>query len=189
MAVKNLRNSGANLTKMWTALSNLRDILHSSGSELPPLPDPLPPPSSAAVRNTRGTAKADGAPMVHTAQLVPVVQVLIEAALTTERLREILDAGADEVKDAQKEAREAIKREKGKWEAEGGGKNKVGFSTTRFPITVSEQHVYFHRARKFVRPTKSGSRILTGRPTSCLPHMALAVPRWAPTPRAACTGC
>lgn len=187
--MKNLRNSGANLTKMWTALSNLRDILHSSGSELPRLPDPLPPPSAAAVRNTRGTAKADGAPVVHTAQLVPVVQALIEAALATEQLREILDAGADEVKEAQKEAREAVKREKERWEAEGGAKNKVSSPASRFPTTVSEGHVYFHRARKFVRPTSSGSRILTGRSTSCALLMVRAAPRLVLTPRAACTGC
>lgn len=110
---------------MSTALFNLGAILQSCGSTLPKIPEPLAPPSNLGVYNTRGAAKADGVPVAYTAQMVPVVTALIDAALTTSAVREILDTGNEELKECQREAREATKFEREKWDADGGGKTKV----------------------------------------------------------------
>lgn len=115
--------------KMWSALCNLGDILRSCGSTLPQLPEPLPAPRSLGIHNTRHATKTDGVHVAYTAQLVPVIAALIDAALTTKAVREILDAGVEEIKERQKDAREAIKREKEKWDSQGGGKGKVSYSS------------------------------------------------------------
>jgi hypothetical protein len=120
-----MQSSGANLNKLWSALNTLRDILVSSRANVVDIPDPLPAPSSMKVYNTRGFANVDGVHVAYTAQMIPVVLALIEAASATKKIHDMLDAGADEVKENQTLARAAAKKEKERWEAEGGGKGKV----------------------------------------------------------------
>jgi hypothetical protein len=119
-----MQSSGANLNKLWSALNTLRDIVVSSRTDVIDIPDPLPAPSSMKVHNTRGFANVDGVHVACTAQMMPIVLALVEAASGTKKIHDMLDAGADEVKGNQTLARAAVKKEKERWDAEGGGKGK-----------------------------------------------------------------
>ncbi|KAH7921406.1 hypothetical protein BV22DRAFT_1122186 [Leucogyrophana mollusca] len=128
-AIKHIRDSGGNLNKIWSALSALRDHCHdlssssstSSASPEPPsgliFPDPLPPPSSAPVIRTRSGISA-GLTVVRTAQLVPVIAALVDAAVESEDVRTELDTGVREAKEQAKEAREASRVENERYEKE-----------------------------------------------------------------------
>ncbi|KAJ3570011.1 hypothetical protein NP233_g4683 [Leucocoprinus birnbaumii] len=143
-AVKEIRNLGVNLNKIWPILSSLRDTsvtLSHSPSEsdllagLPPsslpgsptptrpftftFPDPLPPPTThdiRAIRSTRHNDANDGLHIAYSAQMVPVITSLIEDVLLTSAIREEIENGVRESKESIKEQREAVKREAERWE-------------------------------------------------------------------------
>ncbi|KAH7888731.1 hypothetical protein F5I97DRAFT_1803661 [Phlebopus sp. FC_14] len=122
-AIKSVRDSGANLNKIWAALANLRDRQNvltptPSNSRSPhffsSLPDPLPPSESATVirtRSGRSSVHTEGVNVGRTAQLVPVVAVLVNAAVETEAVREEIEAGIQKGKERARDAREAYRLE------------------------------------------------------------------------------
>jgi hypothetical protein len=125
------------LNKIWAILSTLRDSLDGSGSEssdtssssdsemILTFPDPLPPPASVAVYNTRNTRSSKvtgnaGTPVyvVNSAQMVPVLVALTDAALETEDVREEIESGVKDGREKVREARECGKKENERWEKE-----------------------------------------------------------------------
>ncbi|TFK53602.1 hypothetical protein OE88DRAFT_1676860 [Heliocybe sulcata] len=118
-AVKEIRNSGANLTKIWAALAVLRDSV-TSGPHYRDVdfPDALPPPSSAVFRSTRsGLGTGNEIQIAMSWQLTPVVVSLIEAVVYTKAVKEELDRGVERVKEMHKECREEVKKENERWES------------------------------------------------------------------------
>src|SRR5262249_45312498 len=83
---------------------------------------PLSPPSSLdvrTIRSTRTNANNDGygIHIAYSAQMVPVVQALIEDVLMTTAVREELEEGMREgMKETIKEQKEAVKREAERWD-------------------------------------------------------------------------
>jgi len=129
-AIKDIRESGVNLNKIWAILSGLRDAIEAdtkAGEDCIPLtfPDPLPPPADAVIYNTRTTRSAGASTGVdssvvitHPAQLVPVVEALVEAACNTNTVREELDHSAKEMKELARDVKDWIKSENERWDAE-----------------------------------------------------------------------
>lgn len=116
-ALKETRNSSANMTKMWITLSSLR---HTHPNDFT-YPDPLPPPTTMPVYNTRrGALNQDGIPVGHSAQLVHVVLDLIDGLITggSKTLKTEIDKGINEAKDITKLGKEAITRENERWAKE-----------------------------------------------------------------------
>jgi len=124
-AIKEIRVNGANLNKMWTTLDSLREAFKDFSSQSSPtdlalltFPDPLPPPSSSTFYVTRsGRTNATGNVSV-SAQMVPVLTALIEAAMRTELVRENIASAVKDGKDWVKEVREECKRENERWDVE-----------------------------------------------------------------------
>ncbi|TFY66270.1 hypothetical protein EVG20_g4823 [Dentipellis fragilis] len=122
VAIRDLRSAGANLNRMWAALASLQSSLESIDlswldSSFLSLPDPLPPPASAHIVSTRsGQLHATGVQIVNSAQFLPVVEALVEAAMRTQVVREDIDSGAKEMKETVKAERERSKEEKERWE-------------------------------------------------------------------------
>ena len=135
--MKEIRSSGINLTKMWSSLYDLRDVLrapeddnkstHSDDSEssedriIIEFPDPLPPPEGTQVDATRSTRsvsnKAESSvTIVNTHQLIPVIVGLIETVVESHTIREELEDGIKRGKEITRDMREGIKRENEKWE-------------------------------------------------------------------------
>lgn len=87
-----------------------------------PFPDPLPPPASATTRVTRSLREASGSrptiSIYHSAQMVPIVAALVEVVLAAPVVREALENGAKELKDAAREVREYVKAENERWDVE-----------------------------------------------------------------------
>lgn len=139
-AIQDVRNSGANLTKIWTALSSLRAALGRSEevsvgklqAEEPSddddessedriileYPDPLPAPANHEhnVRSTR-FAVADISLVVHSAQMIPVILGLIDAVMECHAIRVELDNGTKEGRKRFRESREVIKLENESWKS------------------------------------------------------------------------
>ncbi|KAF8554735.1 hypothetical protein OG21DRAFT_1508623 [Imleria badia] len=126
---KSLRASGAHLNKMWAALATLRDWQEnaSTSSRTPstsvPLsfPDPLPPPESVSIIRTRSGANQSNTGSINvlrTAQLIPVISALVNAAVNSEAVRQELEVGTQESKERVKEAREAHRIENERFEQE-----------------------------------------------------------------------
>lgn len=114
-ALKDIRSSGANLNKIWTALWILRQALESSYTPFA-LPDPLPPPSTMTYRSTRSAFGTEAMVNVATtAQLVPVVAALVEQAIEMQVVRDEIEQGTVREKELTKDAREAIAQENAKW--------------------------------------------------------------------------
>lgn len=109
VVLKDLQSSSANLNKMWTALLKLRSLAFR-------LPDPLPPPAFAAVRSTR-SGGGDSTVIASPAQLVPIVALLVESAMLTEKVRDELGEGLKESEEIVKEARDRRNKEKTRWDA------------------------------------------------------------------------
>ena len=141
-AIKDIRESGVNLNKIWAVLSGLRDAIKVANTKTDedciPLtfPDPLPPPQDIVIYNTRTTRSAGASTGVdssvvitHPAQLVPVVEALVEAACDTNTVREELDRSAKEMKELARDVKDWIKSENERWDAErkdlGEDKEKV----------------------------------------------------------------
>lgn len=114
-ALKEVRSSGSNLSKIWTALCSLRDTLDGSQSSFT-FPDPLPPPMSVTFRSTRSAFGTEATVYVATsAQLVPVVAALVDRAIETQAVRDEFEKGTAREKELVKDAREAIAKENAKW--------------------------------------------------------------------------
>lgn len=114
---------------MWAALATLRDWQESafkssrSTSTSFPLsfPDPLPPPEPVFIIRTRSgnnQSNKGNVNIIRTAQLVPVISALVNAAVESEATRQELEAGIQESKERIKEAREAQRIENERFEKE-----------------------------------------------------------------------
>ncbi|KAI0369689.1 hypothetical protein BV20DRAFT_1020417 [Pilatotrama ljubarskyi] len=113
-AVREVKGSGASLNKMWATLASLRD-----NSSLA-LPDPLPPATSMVRHSTRSGALAQGASgsvvaVMSAAQLVPVVDALLERTLQTKAVRDDFERAVSQEKDLARAARELTAEEKARW--------------------------------------------------------------------------
>ncbi|GLB37681.1 hypothetical protein LshimejAT787_0407320 [Lyophyllum shimeji] len=133
-AIREIRATGSNLNKIWFIVSKMRDAINAhtastsqSTTELETvlsIPDPLPPPANAAVytRTTRSARDPSGSQsaivIAHSAQMIPIVEALIEASLTTTAVREELESGVKEAKEMTREVKDCIKAENEKWDAE-----------------------------------------------------------------------
>lgn len=98
------------MTKIWATLASLRQAHPNDFT----YPDPLPPPTTMPVYNTRrGALNQDGVPVGHSAQLVSVVLDLIDGLMMggSKTLKAEIDKGINEVKDIAKHGKEAIVRE------------------------------------------------------------------------------
>ncbi|KAF8160676.1 hypothetical protein B0H34DRAFT_653698 [Crassisporium funariophilum] len=135
-AIRDMRSAGVNMNKMWANLASLRDDVANlsisndsttdsvSSLEEAPLtfPDPLPAPISAmqnmrSLRSIRPGSDSDSLVyIVQTAQMIPVVVSLIHSVLETAILREEIDQGAKDARDALRDAREATRIENERWE-------------------------------------------------------------------------
>ncbi|KAI0320792.1 hypothetical protein OF83DRAFT_1081399 [Amylostereum chailletii] len=125
--IKDIKASGANLTRMWGALVSMRSSLEALSSDPLPFPDPLPPPANAMAHTTRsGTLHGGGIYVATSAQLVPVITALVNAALGSSQVRQTLDDGVKAVKDLAKEERDRTKEEKDRWEATRKSKSTIG---------------------------------------------------------------
>lgn len=105
------------MTKIWTTLASLRDAHPTDFT----YPDPLPPPTTMPVYNTRrGALNQDGIPVGHSAQLVQVLLALIDGLMMggSKALKTEIDKGINEAKDIAKLGREAITRENERWTRE-----------------------------------------------------------------------
>ncbi|KIJ18760.1 hypothetical protein PAXINDRAFT_179413 [Paxillus involutus ATCC 200175] len=128
-AIMSIQDSGANLNKVWAALATLRDrqanvsTSSRSTSTTFPLsyPDPLPPPESATMMRTRSGANQSHTGYINvfrTAQLLPVIYELVNAAVESEAVRQEIEAGIQAAKERVKEAREAHRIENERFEQE-----------------------------------------------------------------------
>ncbi|KAK1232665.1 hypothetical protein PQX77_003194 [Marasmius sp. AFHP31] len=138
-AMKEIRSAGINLTRLWSSLADLRDVLcapdddnkstHSDDSEssedriIIEFPDPLPPPEDAqvnsVVRSTRSSTSNEiksSITIVNSYQLGPVIVGLIETVIESHTIREELEDGTKYGKEITRDVREGIKRENEKWE-------------------------------------------------------------------------
>ena len=117
------------MTKIWTTLASLR---HAHPNDFT-YPDPLPPPTTMPVYNTRrGALNQDGIPVGHSAQLVSVVLDLIDGLMMggSRTLKTEIDKGVNEVKDITKHGKDAIVRENERWT-----KEKARLGTTK-PVRI-----------------------------------------------------
>ncbi|KAM5540200.1 hypothetical protein V8D89_006019 [Ganoderma adspersum] len=100
-AIQQVKGSGAHLSKMWAALETLR-----SSSSLT-CPDALPAPANALQHSTRTSRHLPSAStVVSTAQLVPVVGALADAALRTRAVQEDFERAAAQERDLARAARD-----------------------------------------------------------------------------------
>ncbi|KAL4252799.1 hypothetical protein ABKN59_005402 [Abortiporus biennis] len=115
-AARSIRSNGPNLNRMWSVLQSLRDSMRFQSDNKPYMftfSDPLPPPAAVTFHNTRNTrsGQQNTDSSVHvavSAQFVPVISDLIEAAMSTPAIRQAMEAGAADEKELAKEVREAI---------------------------------------------------------------------------------
>lgn len=112
-AAKGVKSSGANLSRLWTTLLSLRESL--GPDSLLTFSDPLPPPASTIIRTTRQTRDSDAVHIANSAQLVPVIADLIEAAIPSPVIRDALEQGSTDEKEYGKLMREAIAMENNRW--------------------------------------------------------------------------
>ncbi|KAJ3984732.1 hypothetical protein F5890DRAFT_1410961 [Lentinula detonsa] len=134
-AMKDIRNSGVNLTRIWAVLSSLRtnmgrpevsegriqgekndggDDESSEDRIIFEFPDPLPAPANHNIRSTRSIT-TDTLPVVDSSQMVPVIVGLIETVLESHAIRIALDDGTKEGKEKHQESRELVKLENESW--------------------------------------------------------------------------
>lgn len=112
-AMRNVKSSGANLSRLWSALLALREALGPRPSLV--FADPLPPPVYSIVRTTRQNRDGDATYVSTSAQLIPVISDLIEAAIPSPAIREALETGSLEEKEYSKWSKEAIAKENARW--------------------------------------------------------------------------
>lgn len=118
-AAKDVNNCGANLSRLWGVLSTMRSSLYDlcdpqNGLDFP---DPLPPPVMASAYGTRsGKLTGNGVHVATSAQLVYVVEALVEYALAASSVRDEMTKTETELKELSKQDRERTKEEKDLWE-------------------------------------------------------------------------
>ncbi|KAE9411185.1 hypothetical protein BT96DRAFT_982958 [Gymnopus androsaceus JB14] len=132
--MKDIRNSGVNLTKIWAVLATLRaalgppdkvsetDKVDEHGDDessedriILDYPDPSPPPANHSGRSTRSVS-TDAFPVVHAAQMIPVILGLIETVLESHAVRTELEEGTKDGREKFRESRECIKLENESWD-------------------------------------------------------------------------
>ncbi|KAI0665936.1 hypothetical protein C8Q78DRAFT_1083504 [Trametes maxima] len=117
-AVHGVKASGMNLNKLWGVLASLR------GDSVLALPDPLPYGGTTIRHSTRRSSSTqDTADVFSTAQLVPVVDALIERTLETKAVREDFDRAVTQAKDLARAARELTAAENARWKSSPEAKN------------------------------------------------------------------
>lgn len=122
-ALKSVKSSSANLTKIWIALATLRQQLQSA--QILYIPDPLPPPASMpACRTRRGAVDAEGILVGRSAQLIPVIISLMEDLLVRSKtIKSEIDNSASEGRETFRLAKEAVTKENERWKIQ---KDKAG---------------------------------------------------------------
>ncbi|KAJ3886055.1 hypothetical protein GG344DRAFT_82082 [Lentinula edodes] len=176
-AMQDVRNSGANLTKIWTALSSLRGALgrpeevsvgklqaeepsddddeSSEDRIILEYPDPLPAPANHEhnVRSIRSAAAADTSLVVHSAQMIPVILGLIDAVMECHAIRVELDNGTKEGRERLRESREVIKLENESWKS---------LEESREPnVTPSEITAQRHTHKSKVQDIENAAKVLS----------------------------
>ena len=124
-ASRAVQASGANLTRVWGALVSLREALESDSLLFS---DPLPPPSLTTTRTTRSGMQGKELHNTHistSAQLIPVISDLIDAALQSPAIRDALEATSVDEKELSKSAKEAVAIENARWKGLSETKNKA----------------------------------------------------------------
>ncbi|KAF9070065.1 hypothetical protein BDP27DRAFT_1324227 [Rhodocollybia butyracea] len=136
-AMKDIRSSGVNMSKIWVILSSLRTALgrpekpleaellevdsDAESSEdriILEFPDPSPPPANTNARSTRTrSTTADALTVVHTAQMIPVILGLIETVLESHAVRVELEEGTKAGREKFRESRDCLKLENESWDA------------------------------------------------------------------------
>ncbi|KAI0645928.1 hypothetical protein C8Q79DRAFT_1001402 [Trametes meyenii] len=117
-AIHGVKASGVNLNKLWGALVSLRE------NGVLTLPDPLRLGTTTIRHSTRRSSSVqDAADVFSTAQLVPVVDTLIERTLETKAIREDFERAVTQEKDLARAARELTAAENARWKASPEAKN------------------------------------------------------------------
>ncbi|KAI0630129.1 hypothetical protein C8Q77DRAFT_243894 [Trametes polyzona] len=107
-AIQTIKASGASLNKIWAALASLRETSSLT------LPDPLPPAVSMMRHSTR-SASGSSTVVFSTAQLVPVVDALVDRTLQTKAVREDFERASSQEKDLVRAARELTAEENARY--------------------------------------------------------------------------
>lgn len=118
-AAKEANSCGANLSRLWGVLASMRTSLSALADPLDTLdfPDPLPPPVLATAHSTRsGKLAGSGIHVATSAQLVYVVEALVEHAIGAGSVKEEMAQVEAQIKELTKEDRERTKEEKDRWE-------------------------------------------------------------------------
>ena len=126
-AIQEIKVSRANLSRMWSALANMRAEFTKVDNK-PIFPDPLPPPQYTKIHTTRsGALNGAGVNVTTSAQLVPVILPLIEMVLDAQAIRDEFEEGVKEAKERIKEERERTKAIREQWEGMKKTNNPVRF--------------------------------------------------------------
>lgn len=124
-ASKAVKASGANLNRVWGALTSLRETLESDSIAFA---DPLPPPATTTIRTTRRGMQGKDSQNVYianSAQLIPVIADLIGAALQSPAIRDALEAGSVDEKELSRSVKEAVTNENMRWKSLSESKDKA----------------------------------------------------------------
>jgi DNA-binding transcriptional MerR regulator len=131
IAVKNMRNIGFSLSKVYSTLLEWQESVveatevSSSGDDVSndsfSIAEPLPPSEhffASARRSTRTmTSTLPNSVAIHSsAQLIPVVLSLIDLTLQLSSIREALEEGPKTTREIYRQAREALKLEGERWD-------------------------------------------------------------------------
>ncbi|KAF8627803.1 hypothetical protein AX15_004229 [Amanita polypyramis BW_CC] len=112
-SIKEIQSTGANLNKIWSALQSLRSTtLSTARSSIDyerlyfMFPDPLPPPASATIHQTRSTRNTANAQrnlhITCSGQMIPILTALIDVAIATNAIRREIETGLNEAKEFSK---------------------------------------------------------------------------------------
>ncbi|EIM82913.1 uncharacterized protein STEHIDRAFT_124233 [Stereum hirsutum FP-91666 SS1] len=141
-AAKEANSCGANLSRLWGALASMRSSLSALADPLDTLtfPDPLPPPVLATAHSTRsGKLAGSGVHVATSAQLVYVVEALIEYAIGAGRVKEEMAQVEAQIKELGKEDRERTKEEKDRWEGAKKDADKTDRAQHKVALAAIEQ--------------------------------------------------
>ncbi|PFH46178.1 hypothetical protein AMATHDRAFT_43745 [Amanita thiersii Skay4041] len=148
-SIKDLRSSGANLNKIWNNLQILRNSCQGNNNLSDKqilkitFPDPMPPPASATVHQTRSMRNVQHTQcptvIVCSAQLVPILIGLAELATSTNAIRDEIEAGLLETSEANRKRRDAVRLENERWEKYRQQLEMKAPSATKRPIPIGGQ--------------------------------------------------
>ncbi|KAG5639120.1 hypothetical protein H0H81_006709 [Sphagnurus paluster] len=120
IAICEIRATGNNLNKIWAILAHMREAFDADSALS--FPDPLPAPSSATIRVTRSARESiSGSPTIavaYSAQMIPIINALVEAAFETPVVREELENGVKEGKELARVVKEGLKAENERWDTQ-----------------------------------------------------------------------